>query len=110
MRVHVRTEWRKLRSTRSPLLVIAGLLPLAALITMGAMADVGTTVDSAASDAPEALVIGAGLLAPIVLLLLGVIGAAGDPYTTRLARATPPSMKRRLGTIRMSPSSTSRPR
>jgi hypothetical protein len=74
----IRTEWRKLLSTRGPVLALLGLLGLSVAVTIGGMGDIGSGEATKAEDAREVLVLGPGLFASLVLLVLGTIAATGE--------------------------------
>jgi hypothetical protein len=74
----VSTEWRKLLTTRGPLAALAGLLVLSVAIAIGGMGDIGSGTATKSEDARELLVVGAGLFASLVLLVLGTLAATGE--------------------------------
>ena len=79
MNTLIRTELRKVRSTRAPRNTIIGVLAFVAFLAFALMADVGSGArGTPASDAPDMLRLGPGLLVPIALLLFGAVGAAGE--------------------------------
>lgn len=78
MRHLIRTEWLKLATTRGPWATIAGLFALTAAITPIAMSEAGQGDRSPTADALEALAIGPGFMATLVLLILGALGATSE--------------------------------
>jgi ABC-2 type transport system permease protein len=74
----ISTEWRKLLTTRGPLAALAGLLVLSVAVTVGGMGDIGSGTATETADAREVLVLGSGLFASLVLLVLGTLAATGE--------------------------------
>lgn len=74
----ISTEWRKLLTTRGPLAALAGLLVLSVVVAIGGMGDLGNGTATASEDARELLVVGSGLFASLVLLVLGTLAATGE--------------------------------
>ena len=74
----ISTEWRKLLTTRGPLAALAGLLVLSVAVAVGGMGDIGSGTATETEDARELLVVGSGLFASLVLLVLGTLAATGE--------------------------------
>jgi ABC-2 type transport system permease protein len=78
MNALIKTEWRKLASTRTPRIALGGLLAFVMFMAFATMADVGRPDGTPAKEALELLILAPGLFTAIALLLFGAIGAAGE--------------------------------